>query len=178
MKEDCPRNALRIATVLLFVTALLITLPRPRTSAQAQSNAVSTPSMKDTRRETTTTTTQKTRASRTDLPSERRGIAVKSLLTPNRLAPLNLAKHRKSKPNEIGVVRDVDLSSAASTSRLVLNADGSRIRLLSIESPGAVEMRVHLSDFDLPDGDEVYIYGLTETSPVFGPYRQRGLESN
>jgi lysyl endopeptidase len=175
MKEDCPRQALRIATVLLCVTATLIVLPRPRSSVEAQGAGISVSSMRDTRDVTTTSKRQRVPATRQDLPSARRGIAVETIGISNRLAPLNLANHRKSKPNEIGVVRSVDLSSAASTSRLILNADGSRIRLLSIESPGAVEMRVHLSDFDLPDGDEVYFYGLSEKSQVFGPYRNRGL---
>ena len=175
MSIDCPTKALRIAAVLLFVTAILMVLPRPHTSAVAQGDAVSLSSVKDTRDATKSANTQRTRTTRHDLPSARRGIAAESLGMSNRLAPLNLANHRKSKPNEIGVVRGVDLSSAASTSRQILNADGSRIRLLTIESPGAVEMRVHLSDFDLPQGDEVYIYGLAENSQVFGPYRQRGL---
>ena len=166
---------MRIAAVLLVVTAILMVLPRPHTSAVAQDYAVSVSSVTDTRDATKSTNTQRPRTTRHDLPSARRGIAVESLGMSNRLAPLNLANHRKSKPNEIGVVRRVDLSSAASTSRQILNADGSRIRLLTIESPGAVEMRVHLSDFDLPQGDEVYIYGLAENSRVFGPYHQRGL---
>lgn len=39
-------------------------------------------------------------------------------------------------------------------------------------SPGAAALRVHITDFDMPDGSELYVY--TPEGMAFGPYTGRG----
>lgn len=48
--------------------------------------------------------------------------------------------------------------------------DGTRIWTLNLHSPGALGMRVHLEDLNVPEGVEVIVYGVTQPNAVFGPF--------
>ncbi|MBI1760413.1 MAG: pre-peptidase C-terminal domain-containing protein [Acidobacteria bacterium] len=113
-----------------------------------------------------------------ELPSRRYGIAAESLTVSRRLAAFDPATERTYEPGVIGVARKVSLASAdvnqGKLARRIKNDDGSELRILTIQSPGALEMFAHLTEFDLPAGEAVYVYGNAANSPVGGPYRGRG----
>lgn len=50
--------------------------------------------------------------------------------------------------------------------------DGGFVWTAQVVSDGAVALRVHLSDFSLPEGAELYIYNMD--GEAFGPYTGRG----
>jgi Fibronectin type III domain/Trypsin-like peptidase domain len=75
--------------------------------------------------------------------------------------------------NQIGVNRSVAISPDTRAQKFV-NPDGSRIIVLIIKSSGASGIGVHFRDFELADGEEVYVYGTTRDSIVFGPYTNKG----
>jgi astacin len=55
--------------------------------------------------------------------------------------------------------------------------DGLRFQLLRVSSPGAPALRAHFTDFRLPEGARVYIYGLgpgATAGRVFGPFSGAG----
>ncbi|MBX3278426.1 MAG: hypothetical protein KF868_10530 [Acidobacteria bacterium] len=108
-----------------------------------------------------------------DLPSRRYGIDVRSIPVSHRLTSIAPADAKPASPNQIGLTRAVEIVSRTS-GFLVANDDGSRLRILAIQSPGALEMRVHFEEFDLPEGGEVYVYSVVDNSPVHGPYLNEG----
>ncbi|HLG17349.1 MAG TPA: cohesin domain-containing protein [Blastocatellia bacterium] len=108
-----------------------------------------------------------------DLPSKRHAISVDAKEVAYSLPPLDDRSIEKKSPNQIGIGRPVGILSNAHGS-VTANPDGTRIRLLAIQSPGAIALRVHLESFDLPPGDEVYAYGVSDDSLVAGPYTGRG----
>jgi hypothetical protein len=117
------------------------------------------------------TTAMQTREN-TLLPSAKYKLSVDVSETVYSLPALDLSNF-KQKPNQIGINRTIDVSMKGA-GKLYRNADGSEILILAIKSPGAVGIRVHLEDFNLPEGDEVYIYGPTSDSQVQGPYSGKG----
>lgn len=56
------------------------------------------------------------------------------------------------------------------------NADGSFDWAGVVRSPEAAAVRIHFSDFDLPDGAELYVYA--DNGMAFGPYTGRGPNGN
>ncbi|MBL8168623.1 MAG: pre-peptidase C-terminal domain-containing protein [Acidobacteria bacterium] len=109
-----------------------------------------------------------------ELPSKRAGVSLNAGEISYRLPDFNLADFpaASARGNEIGKVRSMNLQ-VNSYGRVFNNSPG-RIRLLTISSPGAKELRVHLTNFDLAPGDAVFVYGLTDDSPVAGPYVGKG----
>jgi hypothetical protein len=76
-------------------------------------------------------------------------------------------------PNQIGVNRSVEVSPNTRAQKFV-NPDGSQIIVLTIRSSGASGISVHFRDFALADGEEVYVYGASAKSIVFGPFTEKG----
>lgn len=113
-----------------------------------------------------------------NLPSRRAGVDPERFAVSRRLPPFNAATETTHETNAIGVARQVNLTTPevkqGKLMRRIKNADGSEIRLLTIQSPGALEVFAHLTEFNLPAGEEVYVYGNSADSPVGGPYRGRG----
>jgi hypothetical protein len=114
-----------------------------------------------------------------DLPSKRYGISSTAWIQsePEAGYVLNAPtpeELRADEPNQVGVVRQITPITLAQ-GKVFLNSDGSKIRLFTIKSPGAAGVRLHFTDFDLPEGDEIYIYGLQKDSRVYGPYTGQGL---
>jgi hypothetical protein len=109
-----------------------------------------------------------------DLPSKRYG------LIPDITAfTVGLSRFERSyvvpfERNQIGVHRHVGVTSR-SHGHAFQNSDGSEVVFVAITSPGALSMRVHFDGFDIPDGDEVYVYGNTGDSSAAGPYELKGL---
>ena len=115
---------------------------------------------------------QKTKTN-ANLPSRRYSISFDPARLAHALEPLDSGGIQKTAPNQIGVGREVNLSFQAQSS-LFTNADGSRVRVFVLKSPGALGMRIHFERFNLSAGDEVYVYGLSDESLVSGPYSRRG----
>jgi hypothetical protein len=76
-------------------------------------------------------------------------------------------------PNQIGINRSVEVSPNARAQKFV-NPDGSQIIVLIIKSSGASGIGVHFRNFALADGEEVYVYGASADSIVFGPFTDKG----
>jgi V8-like Glu-specific endopeptidase len=112
-----------------------------------------------------------------ELPSKRYRIAVERQAPVHELGVLEPARLLNLQANQIGVDRQIteDLDAGA---REVANADGSAVRLFSIKSEGAQAVRVRFRGFDLPEGDQVFVYGATGESHVGGPYRGKGPFEN
>src|SRR5260370_27661588 len=89
------------------------------------------------------------------------------------LGPRDAKSLQDRKPSQIGVGRQVGVSSD-SAGRLLLNPDGTRVRMLAVNSPEALGIRVHFTGFDIPAGDEVYVYGVAPDSHVAGPFTRKG----
>jgi hypothetical protein len=111
------------------------------------------------------------------LPSRRYGLAVQAEQAAYRLDPLDAADVGQTAPNQVGVGRRLDLVSSLQGERFA-NADGSKVRFLAVIAPGAKGLRLHIADFNLPEGDEVYVYGSAANSHVAGPYSGRGPFDN
>ncbi len=56
------------------------------------------------------------------------------------------------------------------------NPDGSFVWAMTVSSPGAQGIRVHLTDFSLPDGAEMFLLGPSEQAD--GPYGGAGRNGN
>ena len=121
-------------------------------------------------------TTAQTRQS-SSLPSKKYGLRADFSETVYALPAIDISKIEKKAANQIGFNRTMDASMKTYGKRYA-NVDGSEIRVLSIKSPGALGIRVHFEDFDIPEGNEVYIYGVASDSQVTGPYTQKGPWGN
>jgi hypothetical protein len=112
-----------------------------------------------------------------ELPSKRYRVAVEKQAPVNELGALEPARLLNLRANQIGVDRQItqDLDGGA---KEVANADGTALRLFSIKSTGAQAIRVHFRGFDLPEGDQVFVYGASAESHVGGPYSRKGPFEN
>lgn len=109
----------------------------------------------------------------TDLPSKGYSVVVDVQDIAYSLESLDLNAIGKTRPNQIGVGRTINIFSE-NYGRLFQNNDGSKIRILAIRSPGALAIRVHFERFDIPIEDRVYVYGVSAASYIAGPYSRRG----
>jgi len=112
--------------------------------------------------------------SNTILPSVRAGISAPTNEITETLPALDSARLQGLKPEQIGVGRPADISSSSQGKLWLNHKDNTQLRLFALRSPGAVGIRVHLDNFDLGDGDEVYIYGDSADSHVAGPFTLKG----
>lgn len=73
----------------------------------------------------------------------------------------------------IGLVKPIGVNASFSSLKsLTRTADGGFVWTYAIESPGATALRVHLSNFNLPENAVLYIYGIN--GEAFGPYSDLG----
>ena len=107
------------------------------------------------------------------LPTDRYGLQIDFNQTSLSLDKLDVGSVTLSGPNQIGVNRSVAVSPNTRPQRF-LNPDGSQIIVVTIKSSGASGIGVHFRNFAIADGDEIYVYGLTTGSIVFGPYVSKG----
>ena len=77
------------------------------------------------------------------------------------------------KPLRYGVGRDVTLP--ADTGVWMDGPDGTSVWVIDIRSPGAVGIRVHLADVNMPEGAQVVAYSPDTPSLAEGPYFGRGV---
>ncbi|MGB8510443.1 MAG: hypothetical protein WCD76_18865, partial [Pyrinomonadaceae bacterium] len=110
------------------------------------------------------------------LPSRRYDINFDPVGIAYKLEALGPDGARGLAPNQIGVRRALELSPNE-VARQFTNPDGTVVRVLALTSPGARGLRLHFEEFDLSEGDEVYVYG-TEDDYVAGPYRGRGPQAS
>ncbi|HXF39753.1 MAG TPA: BACON domain-containing carbohydrate-binding protein, partial [Blastocatellia bacterium] len=108
-----------------------------------------------------------------ELPSSRYRVKVNNLAISYELSAVEPGAMSNLQENQIGINRPIteNVDSRAVTIR---NSDGSRLRVFSLKSPGAEGLRIHFEDFDLPDGDQVFVYGTSADSHVSGPHTGRG----
>ncbi|HKV41617.1 MAG TPA: trypsin-like peptidase domain-containing protein [Blastocatellia bacterium] len=107
------------------------------------------------------------------LPSKQYKIQVNLTSITKELDAISESALTGAPTNQIGVGRKVGAASDSMGQRIE-NADGTKIRMFAVRSPGADSLRVHIENLDLPPGDLVYVYGLSETSHVSGPYTAKG----
>jgi len=73
----------------------------------------------------------------------------------------------------VGLVKPLEANiSFASLDSLTRTADGGAVWTGAVESPGAAALRLHFTNFNLPDNAGVYVYGLN--GEAFGPYTGLG----
>jgi hypothetical protein len=73
----------------------------------------------------------------------------------------------------VGLVKTVGAKfSFFSLDSLTRTADGGFVWTGAIESPGATALRLHFTNFNLPDNAALYMYGMN--GDTFGPYVGRG----
>jgi hypothetical protein len=160
-----------VALVLLSAASLTILSgsPSPQLSGNSQAEPdISMPGMVSTSSENGG---MRTRA-HTDLPSVRYGAHIDVNQPGVTLEQLD-ARSITLEPNQIGVNRNVEVSSNTRAQKFV-NPDGSQIIALIIKSSGASGIGAHFRDFALADGEEVYVYGAAADSVVFGPFTDKG----
>ncbi|HET9529102.1 MAG TPA: hypothetical protein VFQ92_02030 [Blastocatellia bacterium] len=115
---------------------------------------------------------QKTKLN-TDLPSVRHSIGFDPAQIAYEMRPVDARELEKTASHQVGIGRALGISSETH-GRVFSTKDGSAIRILAIKSPDAVAIRVHFEQFNIPPGNEVYVYGLASDSHVAGPYTLQG----
>jgi hypothetical protein len=79
----------------------------------------------------------------------------------------------KSQKLRVGLVKTVGAKfSFRSLDSLTRTADGGFVWTGAVESRGATALRLHFTNFNLPNNSVLYIYGLN--GDAFGPYTGRG----
>ena len=108
-----------------------------------------------------------------ELPSSRYRVKVNNLAISYELSAVEPGAMSNLQENQIGINRPIteNVDGRAVTIR---NSDGSRLRVFSLKSPGAEGLRIHFEDFDLPEGDQLFVYGTSADSHVSGPHKGRG----
>ena len=160
-----------VTLVLLSAASLTILSGSPSPQRSGNSHAepdISMPGMVSTSSENGG---MRTRAD-TDLPSVRYGAHMDVNQPGVTLEQLD-ARSITLEPNQIGVNRNVEVSSNTRAQKFV-NPDGSQIIALIIKSSSASGIGVHFRDFALAYGEEVYVYGAAANSVVFGPFTDKG----
>jgi Trypsin-like peptidase domain/Fibronectin type III domain len=160
-----------IAFVLLSAASLTMLFGSPNTqpSGSAQTEPEETvPSIVST---STDSEGMRTRAD-IDLPSLRYGSHIDLNQPSVTLEQLDIRSFTL-KPNQVGVNRSVEASPNTRAQKFI-NPDGSQVIALILKSSGASGVGVHFRDFALADNEEVYVYGTSADSIVFGPYTNKG----
>jgi hypothetical protein len=142
--------------------------PPPKAAPAAREETPKTPSATSS----TSLPPPRTR-NNTDLPSKRYSLSADLGEITFALGPLGKGATQNTSSRQVGLGRQVGVT-ASSRGRLFVNPDGSRVRLLAIKSPDAIALRLRFERFNLPAGDEVYVYGVAADSYVAGPYTRQG----
>ena len=109
--------------------------------------------------------------------AEPRGIEERALTVTLSFAEKALAEPVSEGRYRVGVSKSVSVEFDASLATVSfgvreLRADGEVTWSGVVRSPGASALRLHFSQFDLPEGAELYVYGPERQA--FGPYTGRG----
>ncbi|MGH9762297.1 MAG: hypothetical protein ACREAC_15845, partial [Blastocatellia bacterium] len=172
----------RLFVLAVAAAAMVIVLPRSKAATQnqntlgADSNVFQdgkAPSRIGVRRSSAVSGFEDKTVRNSLLPTKKYQVKFDLTAVTHELAPVDQTALANMKMNQIGIKREVNISSN-SMGRDVLNADGTHIRILAIKSAGADSLRVHLEGLDLAAGDLVYVYGNAENSHVAGPYTGKG----
>ena len=155
-----------LITVLLSAASLTILFGSPNPQTEPE---VSVPSIVSTSSDSAGMRT----LADTPLPRGRYGRQIDLNQPSETLAQLDVRSAKMDKPNQIGVNRSVAVSPKTRGQKFV-NPDGSQIIVQIIKSPRASGMGVHFRNFELAEGEEVYVYGARDDSIVFGPYTDKG----
>ncbi len=160
-----------IAFVLLLAASVTMLFALPNTSSSGNHQTepeVTVPGIVST---SSDNGGMRTRAD-IDLPSVRYGSHIDLNQPGVTLARLDIRSFALN-ANQVGVNRSVEVSPNTRAQKFV-NPDGSEVIVLIIKSSGASGIGVHFRDFALADGEEVYVYGTTADSIVFGPFTDKG----
>lgn len=106
-------------------------------------------------------------------PSERYGVSVRLAEVTHDLGAIEKPERMSDWPRQVGVVRAVQRVSSEQA-QVFENADGSRLVVFAIRSPGAVAVRLQLNQLGIAPGDEVYVRSASSKGAVAGPYRAEG----
>jgi lysyl endopeptidase len=155
------------AALLAMVFALATTQPNANAQTEPQPE-ITVPSMVST---SSDTGGMHTRADAT-LPSARYGSRIDLNQPTVTLDPVDV-RSLSLEAEQVGINRSVEVSSNTRAQKFV-NPDGSQIIVLIIKSTGASGIGVHFRNFELADGDQVYVYGPAADSIVFGPFTNKG----
>jgi hypothetical protein len=122
-------------------------------------------------------TSQQRKKANVALPSQRYGISTDRAANGFRLTPLDPRSIITHDRTQIGIVRPA-FTRSNKVGQLFLNNDGTKVRVITVTSPAASAVRVRFSNFALPVGDELHVYGLSPDSHVSGPYTGNGPFNN
>ena len=161
------RMSLFSAASLAMLFALAITQPNANAQTQPEPE-ITVPSMVSTGSDAGG---MHTRADAT-LPSARYGSGINLNQATVTLEPVDV-RSLTLEAEQVGINRSVEVSPNMHAQKFV-NPDGSQIIVLIIKSTGASGIGVHFRNFDLADGDQVYVYGPAADSSVFGPFTSKG----
>lgn len=83
---------------------------------------------------------------------------------------------RAGKRLRIGVARDLSFRLDALKNASVFDVPDGEVRIFSVVSDKAKQVRLFLSDVDIPAGGRLYIYSRENPEQVFGPFTNRGVD--
>ncbi len=83
---------------------------------------------------------------------------------------------RAGKRLRIGVARDLSFKLDALKNASVYSVPDGEVRIFSVVSDKAKQVRLFLSEVDIPAGGRLYIYSRENTEQVFGPFTNRGVD--
>jgi hypothetical protein len=115
--------------------------------------------------------------SRTVPPSERYGVQVNAGSVTYDLGPVQLPSSSPTAPLQVGVDRQLHLTSATQAQEF-RTADDAKLLAWVVKSPAAVGLRVRFTGFNLAPGDELYVRSADGAGIVAGPYRGSGPWKN
>ena len=79
----------------------------------------------------------------------------------------------KGRPLQTGVLRSLSLNPILKSKWFDLGRDG-RVGVFGLVSSGAVQVRVHFTDVDLPRGAKLFVYSMKNPDEIYGPFMERG----
>ncbi|MCP9496452.1 MAG: BACON domain-containing protein [Pyrinomonadaceae bacterium MAG19_C2-C3] len=84
---------------------------------------------------------------------------------------------RSGKRLRIGVARDLSFKLDALKNASVYGVPDGELRIFNVVSDKAKQVRLFLSDVDIPAGGRLYIYSREDAKQVFGPFTNRGVDA-
>ena len=91
-----------------------------------------------------------------------------------RLPPPDALPAAKGKGRlQVGVTRPLVLNPVFKSKWFDLGPDG-RVGVFGLVSSGAVQVRVHFTDVDLPRGAKLFVYSMKNPGEIYGPFTGRG----
>lgn len=78
---------------------------------------------------------------------------------------------------QVGVARPFSLNPILKSKWFDLGPVG-RVGVFGLVSSGAVQLRVHFTDVDLPRGAKLFVYSMKNPDEIYGPFTGRGPSGN